>query len=343
MAVMGGKRFEKGPEMRAVMVVVLVLGVLWGGYWVAGSVALQKGAEAWFAGQVADGRIASSSKIEVHGFPNRFDLTVSDVHLADPVSGFGWDAPFAQVFSMTWKPWHLIAALPNAQTFVLPDQQIGLASTKMQGSLKLVPGTALALDAVVVDGADLVATSSAGWVLAAARAELATRQDASVANGHEVNLTVTGLVPDAALLAGAGGLQATIETAQIDLVAGFTAPIDRFAGASKPQLAALTLKDGQMRWGDLVITVKGAVVADASGLAEGRVDIHIENWRKLLAPAVAMGLIKAEVAPTVENMMQLLAQGGTALDLPLVMKAGRMSLGPIPLGPAPRLIRAAQG
>ena len=328
------------------MVVVLVLGIVWGGYWVAGSIALQKGAEAWFAGQVADGRTATASKIEVHGFPNRFDLTVTDVHLADPVSGFGWDAPFAQVFSMTWKPWHLIAALPNTQTITLPDQQIGLASTKMQGSLKLVPGTALALDSVVVDGVDLVATSSLGWVLAAARAELATRQDVSVSNGHEVNLTVTGLVPDAALMAGAGDLPTTIETAQIDLVAGFTAPIDRFAGAAKPQLAALTLKDGQVRWGDLVITVKGAVVADADGLAEGRVDIHIENWRKLLPPAVAIGLIKAEVAPTVENMMQMLAQqsgDGTTLDLPLVMKAGRMSLGPIPLGPAPRMIRAVQG
>ena len=332
--------------MRAVMVVMLVLGVVWGGYWLAGSIALQKGAEAWFAGQAAEGRIASSSKIEVHGFPNRFDLTVSDVHLADPVSGFGWDAPFAQVFSMTWKPWHLIAALPNTQTITTPDQVISLASTKLQGSLKLVPGAALALDAIVVDGTGLAATSSAGWVIKAARAEFATRQDASVANGHEVNLTVTGLVPDPALMAGAGDLPATIETAQIDLVAGFSAPIDRFAGALRPQVTTLTLNEGQLRWGDLLITTKGAVVADAEGLAEGRIDIHIENWRKMLPPAVAMGLIKAEVAPTVENMMQLLAQqsgDGTTLDLPLVIKAGRMSLGPIPLGPAPRMMRGPQG
>ena len=332
--------------MRAVMVVVLVLGVVWGGYWVAGSIALQKGAEAWFAGQAAQGLSATNSKIEVDGFPNRFDLTVSDVHLADPVSGYGWDAPFAQVFSMTWKPWHLIAALPDSQTITLPDQAIGLASTKLQGSLKLVPGAALALDAVVVDGAGLVATSSAGWVIKAARAELATRQDASVANGHEMNLTVTGLVPDPALmaaLAGTSDLGALVEVAQVDLVAGFSAPIDRFAGAARPQVVTLTLKDGQLRWGDLVVEVKGAVAADAEGLAEGRLDIHIENWRKLLPPAVAMGLFKAEVAPTVENMMQLLAQGGTTLDLPLVMKAGRMSLGPIPLGPAPRLSRGAQG
>ena len=332
--------------MRAVMMVMLVLGVVWGGYWVAGSMALQKGAEAWFAGQSARGLSATNSKIEVHGFPNRFDLTVTDVHLADPVSGFGWDAPFAQVFSMTWKPWHLIAALPNAQTFSLPDQTVALASTKMQGSLKLVPGTALALDGVVIDAADLAATSSQGWVVKATRAELATRQDASAANGHEVNLTVTGLMPDAALMASAVGLPAVIEVASIDLVAGFSAPIDRFAGEARPQVTALAVKDGLVRWGDLVITAKGAVVADAEGLAEGRVDIHIENWRILLPPAVAMGLIKAEVAPTIENMMALMAGqtgDGTAIDLALVMKAGRMSLGPIPLGPAPRMLRGAQG
>ena len=335
--------------MRGFMVAVLALGVLWGGYWFVGSSALQKGVEGWFADQAAQGRIATNGGVEVHGFPNRFDLTVTDVHLADPVTGIGWDAPFAQVFSMTWKPWHLIAALPNRQTMTLPDQVIGLASTKLQGSLKMVPGTLLALDAVVVDGADLVATSSLGWVLAAKRVELASRQDASVAHGHEVNLTVTGLVPDAGLMAAIAGtsdLPGVVDTAMLDVVAGFSAPIDRLAGASRPQVVALTVKDATVRWGDLVVAAKGALVADAGGLAEGRVDIHIENWRKILPVAVAMGLIKAEVAPTVEKMMGLMAQqsgDGTSLDLPLVMKAGRMSLGPIPIGAAPRMMKVPQG
>ena len=332
--------------MRAVTVVVLALGVLWGGYWFVGSTALQKGVETWFTDQVAQGRIATSSKIEVHGFPNRFDLTVTDVHLADPVTGIGWDAPFAHVLSMTWKPWHLIAALPNTQTITLPDQVIGLASSKLQGSLKLVPGAALALDGIVVDGVDLVATSSLGWVVKAARAELATRQNASLTNGHEVNVTLTGLVPDSALMARAPGLPGLIDLAQVDLVAGFSAPIDRFAGKSRPEATTVVVKDATVRWGDLVVTAKGAVVADGNGLAEGRVNIHIEGWQKLVPVAVAMGLIKAEVAPTVEKMMRLFAQqsaDGKSLDLPLVMTAGRMSLGPIPLGPAPRMINAAQG
>lgn len=332
--------------MRALQWTVLTLGILWGGYWLVGSTALQKGAEAWFADQTTQGRIATNSGVKVQGFPNRFDLTVSDLHLADPVTGIGYDAAFVQLFSMTWKPWHLIAALPNAQTITLPDQVVGLTSTKFQSSLKLVPGTALALDGVVIDGADLVATSSLGWVLSATRAEFATRQDASVANGHEVNLTITGLVPDADLMARAPGLPDLVDVAQIDLVAGFSAPIDRFAGKSQPHVTSVAVKDGQIRWGDLVVAAKGTIVADAQGLAEGRIDIHIENWQMLLPPAVAMGLIKAEVAPTVEKMMGLMAAqsaDGKSLDLPLVLAAGRMSFGPIPLGAAPRLVRGPQG
>jgi len=57
-------------------------------------------------------------------------------------------------------------------------------------------------------------------------------------------------------------------------------------------------------------------------------------------PELAAGLIKPEVAPTWVNVFALLAaQTGDPedLDLPLVFAKGRMSLGPLPLGPAPRM------
>lgn len=335
--------------MRGLLVLVLALGTLYSGYWVLGSIALQKAADQWFAEQNARGVEAANSSLRVQGFPNRFDLTITDLHLADPVSGYGWDAPFAQVFSMSWKPWHLIAALPNSQTITTPDEAIGLGSTSLMGSLKMVPGGDLALDTFIVDGADLVATSTLGWVVKAKKAQMASRQDASLANGHKINVTVTALIPDPALMAAMAGtsdLPPLVETVQIDMLAGFSAPIDRFAGQKRPQLAALTIKQGQIRWGDMTLTLEGKVVADADGLADGRIDIKLANWRKVLAPMVAMGLVTPEVAPTVERMMTLLAQQSgdpTVLSLPLVMAAGRMSLGPLPLGPAPRLVTLPQG
>jgi hypothetical protein len=59
----------------------------------------------------------------------------------------------------------------------------------------------------------------------------------------------------------------------------------------------------------------------------------------VLRLGVALGLIRPETAPTVERAGESLARiGGNAevLTLPLVFAGGRMSLGPIPLGPAPR-------
>jgi hypothetical protein len=53
-----------------------------------------------------------------------------------------------------------------------------------------------------------------------------------------------------------------------------------------------------------------------------------------------MGLVQPEVAPTVERMMETMAASSgdpQVLDLPLKFSSGRMSLGPLPLGPAPRM------
>lgn len=322
---------------------------MWSSYWVVGSIALQNVAESWFAQRSAAGVIATNSALKVQGFPNRFDLTVNDLHVADPVSGIIWDAPFAQLFSMTWKPWHLIAALPNSQTITTPREAVTVGSTSLMGSLVMVPGNALALDRIVVDGAGLTATSSLGWTVSAAKAALATRQDTSLANGHQINLSITGLVPDPALMAAiapTSDLPALVEAAVIDVVAGFSAPIDRFAGDSRPILQALTLKDAQIRWGDMVLSATGAVVADGDGFAEGRIDLTLRNWRKVLPPAIAMGLIKPEVAPTIEKMMDAMAQQSgdiLVLELPLVMQGGRMSLGFLPLGPAPRMMQGPLG
>ena len=82
------------------------------------------------------------------------------------------------------------------------------------------------------------------------------------------------------------------------------------------------------------------MIANAEGLAEGRIELRLSNWRKAIPVAVALGLVTPEVAPTWENVFAVLSEQSASpedLDLPLVFQRGRMSLGPLPLGPAPRL------
>lgn len=326
--------------MRALIWIVAALAALWGGYWFVGSRAAEATARDWFAQAEQGGAVAQYADLQVAGFPNRFDLTVSEPYLADPVQGIGWRAPFAQVFSMSWKPWHLIAALPETQTLDLPGQRVAVTTTRMQGSLVLEPGTALALDQSALLAEEVALRSDLGWQLGWERLNLATRPDPGRADAHEVGLRITGFSPDPALIAALGGLPATVEMIELNLIADLSAPLDRNAGATLPVVEALVLHEGIVRWGGLSLFAKGEVTPDVMGRAEGRIDLRLENWREAMAAAQAMGLIAPELERTVDTVLSgLAAQGGKGdvLELPLTFRNGMTSLGPLPLGPAPML------
>lgn len=326
--------------MRALTAVVVILATVWGGYWFVGSSALQNGAEGWFQAQSDTGMIATRDSLHVAGFPNRFDLTVEGLHLADPATGMGWTAPLLRLYSLSYTPWHWIATLPPSQTIDLPGQTLSITSTDLRGSLVLVPGTALALDRIAVTGEAVGVSSSMGWTLGAPKLALHSRQDVAATNAHEVDILINDFAPDPSLTAvvARAGLPATLDVVHLAAVLGFSGPLDRFAAEAQPTVTRLSIKEGLIRWGSIALFAKGDVTPDANGMAEGRIDLRIEDWQNALAVAQAMGLIAPEVVPTWEKALAMLAQQSgkpDVLDLPLTMQNGHMSLGFLPLGPAP--------
>jgi len=330
--------------MRRLLFLLVFGTVIWSGYWFIGSSALRQGAEQWFADQSAQGITAQKSTLVVRGFPNRFDLTVEGLRLADPTGETGWEAPFIQVFAMTWKPWHIIAALPPEQTIRLPDQEISIASSGLMASLRARPATDLPLAAVVVESGAVRALSSQGWTVGADKAVASARAVDGQASAYDLALDVAGLAPDQAqmtVLTAETDLPATVSVIHLLARATLTAPLNRHAGETQPQLAALDLTEAQLTWGPLSISANGGIAPDAAGFAAGRIDIDVTNWDRLVPVLVAAGAIKPELSQTVQNMLGALANEGgdpAILKLPLVFAAGRMSLGPLPLGPAPMLM-----
>ncbi len=336
--------------MRKLMFLLVLATLLWSGYWFVGSSALRQGAETWFAAQASRGVTAEKTALTVTGFPNRFDMTVEGLRLADPQSGIGWQAPFAQVFAMTWKPWHIIAALPPEQTVTLPDQVVTLTADGLRASLRAQPATAVPLAAVIAESGAFTATSTAGWTVGAARAVASLSADEEVAgagdapNAYVLALDITGLTPDPAAIekiVAEAGLPPTIAVVRILATATTTAPLDRFAGTTNPRLAALDLTDSLVTWGDLSVAATGMITPDDQGYASGRIDIAVTNYQRLVQALVAAGVIKPELSQTVGNMLAALAQDTgdpNLLQMPLLLEGGRMSLGPLPLGPAPLMI-----
>lgn len=327
------------------LIFLLVLGtVLWSGYWFVGSSAVRQGAEKWFAEQAERGLTAEKTDLRVTGFPNRFDMTVDGLRLGDPKSGSVWQAPFVQIFAMTWKPWHIIAALPPEQVVTVDGQDITLTSQGMRASLRARPALDLPLAAVIVESGAFTATSTAGWTVGADSAVASILGAEGRPTAYDLALDIKGLAPDPAQMArltAEAGLPATITTVQLRAVATLSAPMDRNAPKTSPMLIAFDLGQALILWGDLSVTASGSILPDDAGLASGRIEIAVKGWQRLVPLLVAAGVIKPELALTVENMLAALAKDSGDPDLlqvPLVLEGGRMSLGPLPLGPAPQML-----
>jgi hypothetical protein len=326
--------------MRVLLWISIVLGLGWSGYWFVGRGAVERGAEAFFAAAPAQGLEASHAGLAVRGFPNRFDLTVTEPRIADQGGAFRWQAPFVQLLSLSYRPWHVIAAFAPEQRLTLGAMDFLLDSAKLQASVVVTPNTRLALDRTTLVGDELALSSAqGGWTVRATELRLASRSLSDLGDQHQIGLEAKDLRPDAEFSAGLGGLPARIDTLRLDAVLALTAPLDRFAGEVRPQITQIDLRDAQILWGQTELLAKGQVTVSA-GTPEGRIDLTLRGWRQIVPALVASGIIRPELAQTAERMLEALAlQSGDAevLNLPLILAGGQMRLGPLPLGPAPRL------
>ncbi|MDB5665192.1 DUF2125 domain-containing protein [Cypionkella sp.] len=326
--------------MRALLWIVLAATAIWTGYWWVGSSQIESGVKAWIAAQPPG--MVSASSVEVHGIPNRFDLTVSDIVVSDPRRGVTVSSPFVQIYAMAWKPWHVIAALPSGQVITLPDQKVTVTSDSIRASLQLHPSTALALNELVGEAHGVKLGSDAGWTLGFDTALASAAEDATRPNSYRLGLRVANIAPDPVMVQAlaATDLPHIVEAVVVDAHAVLTAALNRNAAQTKPQLMALEIADAQINWGALRFSAKGTLTAGPDGLAEGEIALRIEGWKRLPPILVALGLIKPDVAPTVERMLGIVAQQGgdlEVLQIKLICKDGGMVLGPLPLGPAPRM------
>jgi hypothetical protein len=333
--------------MKKLLVAVLVAAALWSGYWAVGSRAVRAGVAAWFEARRAEGWSAEYSALAVRGFPNRFDTTLTDLALADPASGLAWRAPFFQLLALSYQPHHVIVAWPREQVVATPWETVGVTSERMRGSAVFRPGDGFALDRanVVVDG--LALASDAGWTAQAERLLVAVRHAGTGQTRYQVGIEADALAPAPALLAHIDPSQvlpATVERIRLDATVDFDrpwigAPFEAADEAGLPQPREIRLADFSADWGAVGLRATGEIRVDAAGLPEGRIDVEARNWRAVLELAVSLGAVPEGFAPALESALAALAGlsgSGDTLNVPLVFQDGRISLGPVPLGLAPR-------
>ena len=329
--------------MRGLTIIVVVLTTLYSAYWFAARAAVTQGTAALIDTLRAEGWDVDYATLSTAGYPNRIDTTATDLRLADP-SGLGWAAPLFQVFALSYRPNEVIAVWPPEQVLTLADQSLTVTTDGLRASARVGVSTRLPLDQVTAESGALGIVSDNGWTLSLDRALLAFRQAGSDPTAYEAFAEAAMLALPEPLLAALdpeGRQPLTVSRLRLDAGLIFDRPLDRFAGEGEAggsaALTALTLRDANIDWGDITLSARGALTIDAAGVPEGRITLTATNWRALLELAAAAGAVTPEVAPTWAAMGETMSGGSESLDLPVTFADGMMSVGFIPLGPAPRL------
>ncbi|MET4102477.1 hypothetical protein ABIE58_001911 [Roseovarius sp. MBR-78] len=330
--------------MRAILAVIVIAAALWAGYWVIGSRATLQAFEAWFDARRAEGWQAETSALDVQGFPNRFDVVFKGLMLADPATGLAWEAPRFQINALSYRPNHVIAVWPDSQRIATPREKFRLDSRDMRASLVIAPDSALAPRRMTLTADVLRITPEARPAEITALSALSLAAEREEGAAYRLGLRAEGLTlaaPVRARLDPEGRLPDRISGFAADVTATFDKPWDRSAiERARPQPTHIRVRLAEGRWGDLHLQAAGEVDVTPEGWPEGDIALKARNWREIVTLLRVAGVLPESLASSVESGLGMMARMGgnpDTLDISLGFGGGRMWLGPVPLGPAPRL------
>lgn len=335
--------------MRKLLAIIILAALGWSGYWYVGASARKEALISWLEERRVDGWIAEADRIHVTGFPNRIDVIVTNLSLADPDSGWMWMADEFQLLSLSYKPNHLIAAWPGTQTIGTPFEMLHITADTLRGSVVLEPSLALTLDRSTIEIENLKATSDLGWSAGMESAIFSIQQstrDAVPPFSNDISLNIDGFSPPEGQIAGmdrASLLPGTMQNARLDATLSFDRPLDRYAVEQEnPGLTQVNINEVSATWGKLDLRGQGRVVADSDGFADGEIKIRARNWRDMLDLAEVSGSVSPGIMSAVRaglDLISMFSGGGETLTVPLEFDNGKTKLGPVVLGDAPRLSR----
>jgi len=326
--------------------VFVVLAILWCGWWAFASATMQRGIANWLETRRALGWQVDVRTVEKRGFPLQLHARINDLTLADPASGAAVKMDELNISSPTYWPGYVTVVLPQTPIALTSAELRGLVTARdAKANLRLRPGASLQLERLGLTAAAWSLDTALSGIVGANTLDLTMIQPTSSSATYDIKLEASdltpGMIPRAFL-----GLPAdwplTFDVFAADMTVTFDRLWDRRAlGQIRPQPRMIDLKQAHAIWGDVEILASGNVVVDQEGLATGTVSIKAENWPAILDMVENAGYLPPNMRPQAEQMLTGLAQmtgQTTGLDLTLSLKEGRMSMGFIPLGRAPRII-----
>ena len=326
--------------MRRLTLIVIVLAGIYSAYWFIGASATERAVAAQRDELGAAGWNVDYSDVSTAGYPSRFDTSVTDIRVQSPDRRTAWNAPFLQALSMSYKPNEVILAFPDQQTLSRDGFTLTIKSNGLLASLAVAPTPTLPLATLTAQTGPVTISGPQSALFSMTKGLAALRLSGTEPNQYDAYLDLDDFtLPDDLhhVLDPTGNFPDSFSQITIDGTVDLDQPLNRNVLTIQPRPTQITLNGMTITWGALQLRGKGEVSVDRSGVPTGRITLSAQNWRDMIGLAVNAGLLDQGLANTVQNMGALLAGGSAELSVPITFKNGLMSLGPLPLGPAPRL------
>lgn len=322
----------------APFVVLLIAATFWSGYWL------------WLKGQTVRQLDAASSQFRkagyelawreprVGGYPFRLDVTLLDLRLADP-SGWALEVPKFEAEAFAFSPDHWVMAAPGGLTVFRPaGGGVTVNGKVLRASLNNIKATPPSFS---LEGSDLVFTPSPGakpFALARAQhLEFHLRpgpdeQGAVLFKLQGGRATVESLLGRVAGDGPVSVISDSLMTKSGSLRGqGWAAAVRAWTSRG----GTLSVRQAGLTAGSAVLGVQsGTLGADADGLLSGKIKISARGVPLFLSALAQDGLISPLAAMSANAVAVANRDTG---NLTITFQAGRTTLGPVALGPAPRV------
>ena len=279
---------------------------------------------------------------EIGGYPFRLDVTLTDARISEP-SGWALRAPRIEAEAQAFAPTSWLIAATKGLTVVRPvGGPVNVSGERIRASLTH-PGArppSLSFEGVKLAFATPLEAARPFWLVGADRVEFHLRAGPDDEGGVFLSLAGGKARPSSlfARLAGekpvSGEWNSTLSKMSVFTGRDWPDAVRRWsAGGGK-----MTVRNGNLTAGDALIAVNsGTLAAGADGRLSGALNVSLRQAPAALAAMGEFGLLPPETAAAASLVARARQGEGDAARAALTFQAGQATLGPIAVGPAPKV------
>ena len=330
--------------MRKIICLMLVLAMLYGGYWFVGRSQIQSRLTDAIVQIDASAVNVTYESLATRGFPSRFDTTLVDLMVEYPDARIRWETPIFQLLALSYQPNNVRAYFPNEQVFTVNEKRYTLYTNEMVARSQVSANTTLALQQAELELLDPQLHSENGAELSLARLFAAMRLTPGTTQSYDVYFEANSIVLPENIrnLIDPKNLQPQImQSLRLDTDLVLSDQIElNSTDANSLSIAALSIKEFTFAWGEMSVSAIGDVTSNETGLLDGSITISGSNWQQAFDLAVSSGILEEKyifLATQIANNFDETPHLLDTLTVTLSIVKGELTLGGFVVGTAPLL------